>query len=114
MREKELKFLEIFGEIDDVLILEAAAEPQRETFAGRTIQSAQRETFDGGTIQSAQRETSGGRQPVQRETFAGHTMQHKTKEILPGGRHVRSWLCFWDCPVCFIMKCGQQSGIFRL
>lgn len=30
MREKELKFLEIFGEIDDVLILEAAAEPQRD------------------------------------------------------------------------------------
>ncbi|EET61484.1 hypothetical protein BRYFOR_06659 [Marvinbryantia formatexigens DSM 14469] len=84
MREKELKFLEIFGEIDDVLILEAAAEPQRETFAGRTIQSAQRETFDGGTIQSAQRETSGGRQPVQRETFAGHTMQHKTKRNFAG------------------------------
>lgn len=30
-REKELKFLEIFGEIDDTLILAAAA-PQRETY----------------------------------------------------------------------------------
>lgn len=37
-REKELKFLEIFGGIDDMMILEAAASPQKEIFAGEKKQ----------------------------------------------------------------------------